>query len=65
MFIVLYFLFFFFAALSLINGFKRGRVVTRAQTVIVRMFEAICNCTTQTPTTLPGRVSSRSQSVSK
>lgn len=29
------------------------------------MFEAICNCTTQTAATLPGRVSSRSQSVSK
>ncbi|XP_055299530.1 uncharacterized protein LOC129567031 [Sitodiplosis mosellana] len=52
-------------ALSLINGFKRGRMVTRAQTVIVRMFEAICNCTTQTAATLPGRVSTRSQSVSK
>lgn len=39
-----------------INGLKRGRMVTRAQSLIVRMFEAICNCTSSNP--LPSRVAS-------
>lgn len=52
-------------ALTLINGLKRGRFVTRAQTMVVRMFDAICNCTQQSAAALPRRVqTARSLSLS-
>lgn len=34
---------------SLLYGIKRGRIITRARSAVVRLFEAICNCTNSGP----------------
>lgn len=49
-------MFYLILALSLINGLKRGRFATRAQTMVVRVFDAICTCTQQTAAAIPRRV---------
>lgn len=40
---------FYHIAQALISGFKRGRIVSRARNAVVRLFEAICNCTNSGP----------------
>uniref|UniRef100_U5ENS5 Uncharacterized protein n=1 Tax=Corethrella appendiculata TaxID=1370023 RepID=U5ENS5_9DIPT len=39
---------------NLFSAIKRGRVVTRTRGFVLRIFEAICNCTNQT-VQIPGR----------
>ncbi|XP_037050366.1 uncharacterized protein LOC119084483 [Bradysia coprophila] len=34
---------------TLLYGIKRGRIITRARSAVVRIFEAICNCTNSSP----------------
>lgn len=38
---------------KLLSGLKQHRVVTRTRGIVLRIFEAICNCTNST--TLPGQ----------
>ncbi|XP_055631363.1 uncharacterized protein LOC129771591 [Toxorhynchites rutilus septentrionalis] len=46
---------------KLLSGLKQHRVVTRTRGIVLRIFEAICNCTNST--TLPGQRPAGSSSV--
>ncbi|XP_058459222.1 uncharacterized protein LOC131435398 [Malaya genurostris] len=47
---------------KLLSGLKQHRVVTRTRGIVLRIFEAICNCTNSA--TLPGQRSSGAASAS-